>query len=161
MSLRSAAEIRSGAMRLGVSVKRPEPSRLTPVQRFHLRAASIDEHEQFARQRIAAERLDRAIASFMVVASRITHLMRTGRTCPDLQAALLFELDEIRGVSADQEKPPATPPTVNLVLRLIATLGSFLARKGDGEPGVKTIWLGLQRVMDAAATIQALRDETA
>ena len=40
-------------------------------------------------------------------------------------------------------------------------MGGFLARKGDGEPGVKTIWLGLQRVMDAAATIQALRDETA
>ncbi|WP_219905136.1 IS4 family transposase, partial [Pseudothauera lacus] len=35
------------------------------------------------------------------------------------------------------------------------------ARKGDGEPGVKTIWLGLQRVMDAAVTIQALRDEAA
>jgi len=39
-------------------------------------------------------------------------------------------------------------------------LGGFLARKGDGEPGVKTIWLGLQRVMDAATTIQALRGET-
>ncbi|MCA2508111.1 MAG: hypothetical protein IM579_21670, partial [Microcystis sp. M62BS1] len=27
----------------------------------------------------------------------------------------------------------------------IASLGGFLGRKGDGEPGVKTIWLGLGR----------------
>ena len=27
-------------------------------------------------------------------------------------------------------------------VRLVARLGGFLARKGDGEPGVKTIWLG-------------------
>ncbi|TRT76625.1 MAG: hypothetical protein EWV83_10490, partial [Microcystis sp. M_OC_Ca_00000000_S217Cul] len=25
------------------------------------------------------------------------------------------------------------------------SLGGFLGRKGDGEPGVKTIWLGLRR----------------
>nr|WP_281178489.1 IS4 family transposase [Thauera butanivorans] len=115
-----------------------------------------------ALQLSAVERLERAIALFMVVAWRITHLMRTGRTCPDLDAALFFEPDEIRGAYLlTKKKPPATPPTVNQVLRLIATLGGFLARKGDGEPGVKTIWLGLQRVMDAAATIQALREEAA
>ena len=115
-----------------------------------------------ALQLSAVERLERAIALFMVVAWRIAHLMRTGRTCPDLDATLFFEQDEIRGAYLlTKKKPPATPPTVNQVLRLIATLGGFLARKGDGEPGVKTIWLGLQRVMDAAATIQALRDETA
>ncbi|XUP06319.1 IS4 family transposase [Microcystis aeruginosa FBCC-A68] len=28
---------------------------------------------------------------------------------------------------------------------MIASLGVFLGRKGDGEPSVKTIWLGLGR----------------
>ena len=37
-------------------------------------------------------------------------------------------------------------------------LGGFLARKGDGEPGVKTIWIGLQRVMDFAAGVRFMRD---
>ncbi|MEF9384902.1 IS4 family transposase, partial [Ralstonia solanacearum species complex bacterium KE056] len=32
-----------------------------------------------------------------------------------------------------------------------------LGRKSDGEPGAKTIWIGLQRTMDAASMIQALR----
>ena len=37
-------------------------------------------------------------------------------------------------------------------------LGGFLARKGDGEPGVKTIWIGLQRIMDFAAGVRFADD---
>jgi hypothetical protein len=47
------------------------------------------------------------------------------------------------------------------VLRLVAMLGGFLARKGDGESGVKTIWLGLQRVVDFAARIKFARENHA
>ena len=36
-------------------------------------------------------------------------------------------------------------------------LGSFLARKGDGEPGVKNIWIGLKRVTDFAAEVRFMR----
>lgn len=104
-------------------------------------------------------RIERAIALFLVVAWRIAHLMRAGRTCPDLPAELFFDPDEIRGAYLlTKKKQPQQPPRLNEVLRLIATLGGFLARKGDGEPGVNTIWLGLQRVMDAATTIQAIRN---
>jgi hypothetical protein len=42
------------------------------------------------------ERLERALALFMAVAWRIARLMRLGRTCPDLDAAVLFERDEWR-----------------------------------------------------------------
>jgi hypothetical protein len=40
------------------------------------------------------------------------------------------------------------------MLRLIARLGGFLGRKADGEPGLKPIWLGLQRVTDFAAGVK-------
>jgi len=43
------------------------------------------------------ERLERALALFAVVAWRIAHLMRLGRVCPDMDAALFFHADEIRG----------------------------------------------------------------
>jgi hypothetical protein len=33
----------------------------------------------------------------MIVAWRIAYLMRLGRTCPDLDATLFFDQDEIRG----------------------------------------------------------------
>lgn len=112
-----------------------------------------------ALQLSSIDRIERALALFLVVAWRIAHLMRTGRTCPDLDASLFFDPDEIQGAYLlTKNKRPDRPPRLNEVLRLIATLGGFLARKGDGEPGVKTIWLGLQRVMDAATTIQALRN---
>ncbi|MGO9116640.1 MAG: IS4 family transposase, partial [Desulfomonilaceae bacterium] len=32
--------------------------------------------------------------------------------------------------------------------------GGFLGRKCDGEPGTKTLWLGLQRLDDTAGVYQ-------
>lgn len=37
-------------------------------------------------------------------------------------------------------------PSVNEVVRSVATSGGFLLRKGNGEPGAKTPWLGLGKV---------------
>jgi hypothetical protein len=47
------------------------------------------------------------------------------------------------------------------MIRLIASLGGFLGRKGDGKPDAKILWMGLQRTLDAASTIQALRTQDA
>lgn len=89
----------------------------------------------------------------------MTYLMRKGRTCPDLDAALFFDPDEIRGAHLlAKKKLPTTTPTVNEVVRLIAQIGGFLARKSDGEPGAKTIWRGLDKVLTAADTLRALRE---
>jgi len=112
-----------------------------------------------ALQLSTVERLERALALFMVVAWRIARLMRLGRTCPDLDAALLFERDEWQAAFIlNRKKVPTAPPRLNEVLRLVAKLGGFLGRKSDGEPGLKTIWLGLQRIMDFAAGIQFARE---
>lgn len=105
------------------------------------------------------ERVERALVLFMVVAWRISHLMRLGRICPDIDAELFFHPDEIRGAYLLTKKKRPEKPTLNEVLRVVAQLGGFLNRKSDGEPGVKTIWTGLQRTMDAAATLEALREE--
>jgi hypothetical protein len=106
------------------------------------------------------DNIERALALFMVVAWRIAYLMRLGRTCPDLDASLFFDPDEIRGAYLlTKQRRPDRPPTLNEVLRLVARVGGFLGRKGDGEPGVKTIWEGIQGVRMAALTIKALRDE--
>jgi 3,4-dihydroxy-2-butanone 4-phosphate synthase len=49
---------------------------------------------------------------------------------------------------------PQKVPQLNTVIRLIAQRGGFLARKGDGEPGAKSIWLGLQ---DVAVFVEVVR----
>ncbi len=111
-----------------------------------------------ALQLASVDRIERALALFMIVAWRIAHLMRMGRTCSELDAALFFDPDEIHGAYLLMNKrKPKGVPTLNEVLRLVAQLGGFLARKGDGEPGAKTIWEGLQQVMTAAQTLRALR----
>ncbi len=45
---------------------------------------------------------------------------------------------------------PATPPTVRQAVRWIAQLGGFSGRKGDGEPGITTLWRGWSRLADMA-----------
>ena len=104
-------------------------------------------------------KIERALALFMVVSWRIARLMRLGRTCPDLPASLMFDPDEIKAAYVLTQKPvPVVPPRLNEVVRRVAMLGGFLARKGDGEPGVKTIWIGLQRVVDFAAGVRFMRE---
>ncbi|ABM40060.1 hypothetical protein Pnap_4643 (plasmid) [Polaromonas naphthalenivorans CJ2] len=56
----------------------------------------------------------------------------------------------------NQKRPPDTPPKLNEVVHLVARLGGFLARKGDGELSVKIIWLGMQRILDFLAGVREL-----
>jgi hypothetical protein len=105
------------------------------------------------------ERLERALALFLVVAWRVAYLMRLGRTCPDLDAHLFFDPDEIRAAYLLTKTRAPAQPKLNEVLRLIARLGGFLGRKGDGEPGTKTIWLGLREVHVVAKTLRLLRED--
>ena len=103
-------------------------------------------------------KLEVAIALYTVVAWRINHLMRLGRDCPELDASLVFEQDEWKAAYILNEKePPKKAPTVNEVVRLIASVGGFLGRKGDNEPGVKTIWRGMELVASFSAGMKYVR----
>jgi hypothetical protein len=97
----------------------------------------------------------RCSSLFVVVAWRFSRLMLLGGPCHEVDAAMLFEPDQWRAaIILHKKEPPATPLGLNEVIRLVATLGGFLALKGDGEHGVKTIRPGLQRVTDFAAGIR-------
>lgn len=106
------------------------------------------------RQLGSAERLEACLAIDMVVAWRIYYLTKLGRETPDVPCTVFFEDFEWKALVAyltQEPTPPAQPPTLRAALRMVATLGGFLGRKGDGEPGTKTTWLGLQRLDDLAA----------
>jgi hypothetical protein len=57
---------------------------------------------------------------------------------------------------AEKEPPKKTPP-LREVIRRIAMLGGFLARKGDGEPGVKTLWQGFARISSFVRGVETMR----
>jgi len=74
-----------------------------------------------ALQFASINRIERALALFMVLAWRIARLMRLGRTCPGLDAGLMFEPDEWRAaLILNRKAPPAAPPRLNEVVRLVA-----------------------------------------
>src|SRR5664279_3676047 len=78
--------------------------------------------------------------------------------CPDLPAELIFDALEWKSsYGLLDKKIPKEVPTLNAVLRNLATLGGFLGRKSDGDPGAKTIWIGFQRIQDCVYGIQMAR----
>jgi len=105
------------------------------------------------RQLGSADRIEACLAIDMVIAWRIYYLTKLGREVPDVPCTVFFEDAEWKALVAyktQQSIPPDNPPTLREAIRLLASLGGFLGRKGDGEPGTKSLWLGFQRLDDLA-----------
>ena len=90
------------------------------------------------------------VALYLIVAWRILYLTMLGRNCPDIDCSTVFETNEWQSVYAiiTKKTPPKKPPKLNEIILMIAKLGGFLARKSDGYPGSKVMWLGMQRMKD-------------
>jgi hypothetical protein len=103
------------------------------------------------------ERIEVALALYLIVAWRVLYLTRLGRTVPDLCCEVAFSPQEWQAayLVSKRQRPPAEPPRLQEILTLVAGLGGYLARKGDGPPGPKTIWIGLQRVRDFVFALEA------
>jgi Transposase Tn5 dimerisation domain/Transposase DNA-binding len=97
-----------------------------------------------------AERFLPYLALCMIVAWRIQYLLMLGRECPDLPCDIAFDDDEWKTAYAvaKNQPPPKKPPSLKTMIGLVASLGGYLGRKGDGEPGPKALWVGLQRLTD-------------
>lgn len=106
------------------------------------------------------ERLERALVIYLIIAWRILHLVTWGRDCPNLPCEVVFDLEEWQAawIVAYRSSPPATPPNLGEMVRLIAGFGGFLGRKSDGHPGPKALWLGLQRVREWAIGITIAKE---
>jgi len=94
-----------------------------------------------------AERMEACLAILSVVAVRIFQL-RTALECqpnePAEQVATREEIQVLRRFINHK----SGPFTVKDYVRGVARLGGFLGRKSDGNPGVKTLWRGYQRLQD-------------
>lgn len=103
------------------------------------------------RQLGSADRIESCLAIDMVVAWRIYHLTKLGREIPDVPCTVFFEDAEWKALVAYKTQnpiPPEKPPKLREAMHMVASLGGFLGRKNDGEPGTQTLWLGLQRLDD-------------
>jgi hypothetical protein len=123
------------------------------IERFHYVLKSGCRIEQ--RELETVRRMQNAIAMYSIVAWRVLWLTYQARENPDASCQIGLEGDEWRALYATVHRTqtiPQTPPRLREAVRMIARLGGFLGRKGDGEPGVKTLWKGLIRLHDITET---------
>jgi hypothetical protein len=118
------------------------------VERYHLVLKSGCRVERL--QLETAARLAAALALYATVASALLELTYRARAAPDAPAAALLAPDQWAVLwAARHPGAPAPPaPTLRQAVREVAGLGGFLGRRGDGEPGLTTLWRGLRRLHD-------------
>lgn len=123
------------------------------IERYHYVLKSGCRLEQL--QLVSSDRIHKALATYTIVAWRLLWVTYLARYHPETPADTVLATHEWQALYCTIHKTPQpalSPPSLNTCVRWIAQLGGFLARKGDGEPGVKTIWQGLRRLHDIAQT---------
>jgi hypothetical protein len=102
-----------------------------------------------------ADRLAPVIGLLSVLAVRLLRLKTIARVQPEQAAAGVVPSEWLK-VLPVLLKRHRTITTVREFFRGLASLGGFLGRKRDGEPGWQTIWLGLHDLLIGLRTMNAL-----
>lgn len=118
------------------------------IERFHYVLKQGCQIE--ALQLSQGSRLCKALATYSIVACRLLRLMETARQQPEQPCTTILNSPEWRLLQRKFQPKSRSrkPPTLAQVMIWIAQLGGFLARKGDGHPGIKTLWRGLSKLHD-------------
>jgi hypothetical protein len=98
-----------------------------------------------------------ALSFYLIIAWRILFVVVMGRHCPDMSCECVFSKEEWQTtyVVLYRKKPPQIPPTLNEMTRMVASLGGYLNRKSDPEPGAKTMWIGLRNMQEHLKALEA------
>lgn len=96
-----------------------------------------------------ANRLYNAMAVYLIIAWRLHMLTMLAREQPNVPCDEVLSKQEWQTlyVMHTEKPPPKKPPTLRAATHMLAQQGGFLARKGDGEPGTKTIWIGYTHLL--------------
>jgi transposase-like protein/transposase Tn5 family protein len=123
------------------------------IERFHFVLKSGCRIEERRLGSVSA--LQRFLALANVVAWRLLYLTYAARIDADLPCTVALqpvEWQALYGFIHKTQRIPISPPSLQQATLWIAKLGGFLARKGDGEPGLKVLWRGWQRLSDLVQT---------
>lgn len=117
------------------------------IERFHyvLKSGCGVEKLQFE----SAEHLIKAIALYSIIAWRLLWIIYMSRENPNVSCEIVFEKQEWQVLDSMFYKkiaPREEPPKLGEVVLMVAMLGGFMARKHDGEPGVKVLWRGMNKL---------------
>ena len=127
------------------------------IERFHYILKSGTKIEQL--QLKQASSLQKAIALYSIAGFRIMQLVYQSRIYPAASCEVILTKAQwhVLYVLVHRNNDiPQQPPSLSEAVMWIGRLGGHLGRKSDGPPGVKTVWLGYQRVCDAANVYEQL-----
>ncbi|MCB9850303.1 MAG: IS4 family transposase [Phycisphaerales bacterium] len=98
------------------------------------------------------DRLLSCVAVYLIVAWRTLYVCRLGRANPSLNCEAVFDPAEWKSVWTviRRAELPTQPPTLDVMIRMVAQLGGYVPRKRGHPPGPQTVWIGLQRTHDFA-----------
>lgn len=117
------------------------------IERFHYILKSGCEIEKLQNRR--AERLQKLILVYSIISARILGMTYMARQHSEEPCTMFLEEEEwqvLYCIANRTSTVPQTAPTIKEAVSYLAKLGGFLGRKGDGEPGAKVIWKGLNEL---------------
>jgi hypothetical protein len=127
------------------------------IERFHYVLKSGTKIEELQLQQ--ASSLQKAIHVYSIAAMRIMQLVYQSRQTPQVSCEVVLTKEQWIVLYILVHKTPDVPkqpPTLGEAVGWIGKLGGHLGRKSDGPPGLKTVWLGYQRICDAASICDIL-----
>jgi hypothetical protein len=134
------------------------------IERFHYVLKSGTRIETL--QLKQAESLQKAVMVYSIAAFRIMQLVYNSRHHPHVSCEVILTKSQWKALYVlihREKQSPVEPPSLQQAVMWIGRLGGHLGRKSDGPPGLKTVWLGYQRLCDATMihelTMQNLGNE--
>lgn len=127
------------------------------IERFHYVLKSGCGIE--ALQLKKAESLMKAIAVYSLAAFSIMQLTYQSRETPNVSCEAILTSEQWQTLYMLKHKKnmlPEKPPTLQEATKWIAQMGGYLARKSDGPPGLKTVWLGYEVLLQAVALYEII-----
>lgn len=130
------------------------------IERFHFVLKSGTKVEEL--QLKQADSLQKAIHVFSIVAMRIMQIVYLSRSKPEVSCEIVLPKAQwavLYMLIHRTKELPLQPPTMSEAVKWIGKLGGHLGRKSDGPPGLKAVWLGYQRIIDAASIYEIINLE--
>ena len=130
------------------------------IERFHYVLKSGTRIEELQLKQAAS--LQKAIHVYSLAAMRIMQMVYQSRATPHLSCEVVLTKEQwmvLYMLIHKKAELPTKPPTLGEAVEWIGKLGGHLGRKSDGPPGLKTVWLGYQRVCDAANFYEILNTQ--
>jgi hypothetical protein len=113
------------------------------IEEFHKSLKTGCQMEK--RQLKTRQRLEAALGLYSVIGIM---LLRVREAARDLTRKATDYFNEVQLKLLHRRYPKiGNNPSARAAFRAVAQLGGFLARTGDGEPGWKTLWLGMRDLM--------------